>query len=613
MFRSPRTRTPSTPGVPRLRWGALALAALLPIVAVPVGLAGVAQAAPTVPSAPTGVSAVANGCGPVLTWTVGADGGDAISNFVVTPYIGATAQQAIIVEAGAVGTHLDPTPGALDNVDIGDNGGFTYTYTIESQNAIGTSTESAPTNAVLLNCVPDPLTDVNAVATASEITLQWTVGANNGLPISSFAITTTSISPIYSQTTMSVLVGSVGSTLDPTPGAHDSMVIPALVGYQYLYSVGSANADGTTQLENTGPYQLQVPSLQSANGSSISFDDTLVGDISEDESIVLTNNGAVAAPVSGYVFGGADPDDFLVDTTNCQSVAVNADCTIDVAFVPGAVGTRTATLTIEEGTFTPVTVSLSGTGTEGYMMVTSTGAIYGYGDAPYFGGANTDHLTKPIVAIQSTGDDGGYWMVASDGGIFSFGDAQFYGSTGAIHLNKPIVGMAVTPDDGGYWMVASDGGIFSFGDAQFYGSTGAIHLNKPIVGMAATPDGGGYWLVASDGGIFSFGDAQFYGSTGAIHLNQPIVGMAATPDGAGYWMVASDGGIFSFGDAQFHGSTGAIHLNKPIVGMAATPDGNGYWLTASDGGVFNFGDAPFDGSAGALGLANVVGIAGTAP
>jgi len=205
--------------------------------------------------------------------------------------------------------------------------------------------------------------------------------------------------------------------------------------------------------------------------------------------------------------------------------------------------------------------------------------------------------TEAGVGMTATPDGGGYWVVATTGGIFSFGDARFFGSTGALAFNRPIVGMAATADGGGYWLVAADGGIFSFGDARFSGSTRALALNRPIVGMAATPDAGGYWLVAADGGIFSFGDARFFGSTGALTLNRPIVGMAATADGGGYWLVAADGGIFNFGDARFSGSTGAVALNRPIVGMAATADGGGYWLVADDGGIFNFGDARFSGSA----------------
>ncbi len=238
----------------------------------------------------------------------------------------------------------------------------------------------------------------------------------------------------------------------------------------------------------------------------------------------------------------------------------------------------------------------------GYWLATSTGGIYAFGSASYYGSQVGAPLDAPIVGMEATPGGSGYRMVSSDGGVFTFGDAGFYGSTGGLTLNRPIVGMASTPDGHGYWLVAADGGIFAFGDAGFCGSTGGLTLNRPIVGMASTPDGHGYWLVAADGGIFAFGDAGFYGSTGGLTLNRPIVGMASTPDGHGYWLVAADGGIFAFGDAGFYGSSGGLTLNRPIVAMASTPDGHGYWLVAADGGIFAFGDAGFYGSAGEFDL-----------
>jgi hypothetical protein len=349
-----------------------------------------------------------------------------------------------------------------------------------------------------------------------------------------------------------------------------------------------------------------------ASPTQIDFGEITLGDVSASSTVTLTNTGTVQATFTGVELTGADTDDFIpaADPGTCDvSIAPGASCTINSIFIPGALGTRTATLT-PIGNWSPApSVSFTGTGGEGYYIVTAQGEVDAFGDAGFYGDLSQDHLNHPVVGLAPTGDDGGYWLATSNGGISTFGDATNYGSVEADHLNNPIVGIAATPDGGGYWLVASDGGIFTFGDAKYYGSTGNLKLNKPIVGMAVTPDGGGYWLVASDGGIFAFGDALYYGSTGGIKLNKPVVGMTETPDGAGYWLVASDGGIFSFGDAQFQGSTGAIKLNRPIVGMAATPDGGGYWLTASDGGLFAFGDAPFYGSDGGQGITDAVGMA----
>ncbi len=363
------------------------------------------------------------------------------------------------------------------------------------------------------------------------------------------------------------------------------------------------------------------PSVLAASPTQLNLGAPPLGTYNGPVTLTLTNRGTSTDTIgeSGVTFSGPGQNDYVVESSvgpSCPGsattivLAPSASCTLDVYFYPGALGDRSATVSIKGSTDTsPTTVRLIGSGEIGYYQVDRYGHVAHAGDAPYFGDLGSISLNRPIVAIAPTGDNGGYWLVASDGGIFAFGDAAFYGSTGAIVLNKPIVGMSRTPDGHGYWIVASDGGIFSYGDAAFYGSTGNLTLNKPIVGMAATPDGHGYWLVASDGGIFSYGDAAFYGSTGNLTLNKPIVGMAAAPDGHGYWLVASDGGIFSYGDAGFHGSTGSLALNQPIVSMAAMPDGEGYWFTAADGGLFNFGNAPFYGSGVGLGLGPVVDMA----
>jgi hypothetical protein len=251
-----------------------------------------------------------------------------------------------------------------------------------------------------------------------------------------------------------------------------------------------------------------------------------------------------------------------------------------------------------------------------YWFDSSTGGVYAFGGAGFYGSASNLKLNDPIVGMAPTANGKGYWLDASDGGVFAYGNAVFHGSAGALKLNKPVVGMAPSHDGGGYWLVAADGGIFSYGDAEFYGSTGHLILNKPIVGMAPTPDGKGYWLVAADGGIFSFGDAEFYGSTGHLTLNKPIVGMAPTPDGKGYWLVASDGGVFAFGDAKFEGSMGGVTLPSPVSGIAATPGGYGYWFATANGTVYAFGDANYFGSydkaSGVVGITETPGT-GYAP
>ena len=235
-------------------------------------------------------------------------------------------------------------------------------------------------------------------------------------------------------------------------------------------------------------------------------------------------------------------------------------------------------------------------GCAGYLVVTQTGALIGFGGAITYGSPPRKSLKSPIVAIAETPGYAGYWLLAADGEVFAYGDAKLYAATGNLQPAAPAVGIAVTPDSRGYWVVSKDGGVVAFGDAKYFGSVGDKHLNRPIVGMATTPSGSGYWLVASDGGVFAFGDAQYRGSMGSAHLNNPVVGVTATRTGEGYRMVASDGGIFSYA-APFYGSLGADAHSEPVACLAASVDGKGYYLMDATGHIFSYGDAVYLGNA----------------
>lgn len=112
----------------------------------------------------------------------------------------------------------------------------------------------------------------------------------------------------------------------------------------------------------------------------------------------------------------------------------------------------------------------------------------------------------------------GYCIVDSTGAVFAYGAAKYFGGANTIKLNAPIVGMAVRPQCDGYWLVASDGGVFAYGKAPAKGSMGGKQLNAPIVAITADDGGAGYALLAKDGGVFAFGAMPFKGApTGHVH------------------------------------------------------------------------------------------------
>ena len=92
--------------------------------------------APAVPSAPT---ASAGDGQATVDWTAPDNGGSAITKYTVTPYVGSTAQ-----------TPKDVTgnPAATSTTVTGLTNGTAYTFKVSATNAIGTSADSAASNAV---------------------------------------------------------------------------------------------------------------------------------------------------------------------------------------------------------------------------------------------------------------------------------------------------------------------------------------------------------------------------------------------------------------------------------------------------------------------------------
>jgi hypothetical protein len=94
-------------------------------------------AAATVPLAPTGVTAVPGEGTVSLTWTAPtSDGGQPITGYVVTPYVGTTAQPAQTFDSAATSQTV---------TGLGEN---TYTFKVAAVNSVGTGPQSAASSAV---------------------------------------------------------------------------------------------------------------------------------------------------------------------------------------------------------------------------------------------------------------------------------------------------------------------------------------------------------------------------------------------------------------------------------------------------------------------------------
>jgi len=108
------------------------------------------------------------------------------------------------------------------------------------------------------------------------------------------------------------------------------------------------------------------PPTVSVTPSNISFPSQYVGTSGLPQNVTLTNNGVSPLNITGVT---ASPSDFGTLNACGSSLAAGASCVIGVFFDPTASGTRAGTMTInDDGSGSPHTVSLSGTGQDFSMM-----------------------------------------------------------------------------------------------------------------------------------------------------------------------------------------------------------------------------------------------------
>jgi hypothetical protein len=136
---------------------------------------------PTVPGAPTIGTATAGNGEATVTWTAPAsDGGSPVTGYVVTPYVGATAQ----TPRAFAGT-------ATTQVVTGLANGTAHTFRVAATNAAGTGAPSAASNTVTpAPILPQAPTGASAVRGDTQATVSWLAPASDGgSPITGYVVT----------------------------------------------------------------------------------------------------------------------------------------------------------------------------------------------------------------------------------------------------------------------------------------------------------------------------------------------------------------------------------------------------------------------------------------
>lgn len=205
----------------------------------------------------------------------------------------------------------------------------------------------APTTA---SVAPAPLTfpgrTVQTASTAQTITIENTGTLN-------LNIATLSITGDFSETD-----SCAGQSIAPSDDCTIQVVFdPTQTGSRAGTLTVFANVAGgqlTDSLSGTGLTAGAV----TFTPTSLSFSPTTVGSTSSAQSITIANTGESSVNLTAIAVSG----DFVLAANPCgTSLAGNSSCTVNIAFMPSASGTRSGALNVTDSLGTQ-TVALSGVG-----------------------------------------------------------------------------------------------------------------------------------------------------------------------------------------------------------------------------------------------------------
>jgi hypothetical protein len=189
-----------------------------------------------------------------------------------------------------------------------------------------------------------PATLVNQTAASQIITVANT-GANPA------TLSTPTITGDFS-----IAASTCGATLAPQTACSLSISFTPTVGGTRTGVLTVTDSAGTQSARLTGTGN--APATDTLAPGSLTFAQQAIGTTSAAQQLTLTNAGDVALTLIAV---SASPGDFSATNSCGASLNPHSTCAVSVAFVPTAIGTRMAAVTVTDQ-FRSQTVALSGTG-----------------------------------------------------------------------------------------------------------------------------------------------------------------------------------------------------------------------------------------------------------
>ena len=332
------------------------------------------------------------------------------------------------------------------SVAAGTTGSCTINVTfapgvVGTKTAVLTVVDGAGTHSINLNGTGSvqtasltpatPLTFAAQQTGTSSPALAATLTNLGSLPLSISSITLTGANAAdFAQT------NTCGTSL--ASGANGSCSIsitfnPATVGIKSA-TLTVVDGMGTQTVALNGTGAVQANSLTPTAPMAFSLQQT--GTTSAAQVATLTNSGIIPLSVTSIAIGGTNAADFAQTNTCGNTLAVGANCTVNVTFAPATVGTKSASLTVVDGAGTH-NIPLSGTGAVQTASLTPTTPLMFAAQQTGTSSAaqvatltNNDVLPLSISSIAITGVDASSFTQTNTCGI-----SLPVGTTGVCTIN----------------------------------------------------------------------------------------------------------------------------------------------------------------------------------
>lgn len=310
-----------------------------------------------------GIEAYDNG-DDLLVVEIGPDGGSQL----FATYIGGTGDDEpagvtvdsegniYIAAATTDSNDLPTTQNAFQTVSGGNTDAFLAKIGPASAPAVSLSPYSLQFSAIAVSSTSAAQTVLlrnmgSAALSISSITASGDFAESDNCGSSVPAAANCTISVTFTPTAQGARSGSIVIDDDAAGAPHTIM----------LSGVGQGGSSSTP-----APDAVVTP-------SALTFLSVPVGRPSLPQSVTLTNAGNAALTISGLQISG----DYSQTNTCSSSLAAGAACTITIVFTPTAEGTRSGALTISDNAQgSPQTVSLTGTGTAGTLVLASNALTF---------------------------------------------------------------------------------------------------------------------------------------------------------------------------------------------------------------------------------------------